>query len=415
MPKIDIEKLFIWGSILFLFVIGSIFSYRFVHFYRLSNKPDNMVQNIYDAILIKENNDNFYKIADAYFFRGKKNNNYVIYSGILWRIIKLENNTLTLISDIPLTNLYFDSNYEDSIINSYLNNTFYDLLDQRLIIDTEVCTLNATDIHDCSNNYSSKVVLPSFDMYDKVGGMDSFINNGYYMYLSNGNSYQYYINDSGKIGTTASNSLYGIKPVITINSADIVNGEGTFQNPYLLDKPIHNLKEAFVGNYIYLGNQTYRIVSNDENYVQLILDSKTEETFYIKGKYDKNSDIFDYLNNDFYRVLDNNKIISSHWFNGYFDNHLSSIDDTNIECYFGFANIGDLFINDISNYALMSTPSIDDMVYVIKENGIIYKEESSTKYSIRPMVRIKNNFKVTGLGTKSSPYVLGDKLDETSN
>lgn len=408
-----IEKTFIIMSIIFLTTMIGIFSYRFIYYYTENNKTIETEKDVYNLVLAKKASDSLYKIDNAYFYRGQEADNYIVYSGITWRIIKLENNTLTLISDIPLTNLYFNENYEESEINKYLNNDFYNLLDNRLITDTNTCISNDEEMN-CLKNYSNKVVLLSLDIYDKIGGINSYVNNGYYTYLSNTNDLKYYIDDSGKINNTSDNNLYGIKPVITINSADIVNGDGSQNNPYLLDIPVNVLKNAQVGNFVVFSDKIFRITYNDDNSTRLILNDVIEDLEFDGSIYNQNSRIYNYLNNEFYNTLDTSKIINSSWNNGYFDSDLNSIKSSTINCNVGFANLYDLFINDISNHAIMSVSNLGESVYYIKDNSTVYKDILN-KYSVRPMINITNNISITGMGTLNNPYVVGDVLNENDN
>lgn len=407
-----VEKVFVILSIIFLLTIIGIFSYRFIYFYKLNNNLVEVEKNIYDLVLAKKASSNLYKIDNSYFYRGKDVDNYVVYSGITWRIIKLENNTLTLISNVPITNLYFNDSYENSKINNYLNEDFYNVLDNQLIIDTTTC-INSKDINTCEKEYKNKIVLLSFDIYNKIGGINSFVNNGYYMYLSNQNEENYYINDVGEIEKTNLNNLYGIKPVITINSKDIYSGDGSINNPYLLDKPETNLKDALVGNYIVFSDKVFRIVSKNEDSVKIILNDIVNVKL-DGNQYNSNSSVYNYLNNEFYNSLDKELIINTKWNNGFFDGNLENIIKNTIECKIGFANFNDLFINDITNHALMSTSYLGEVNYYIKNNSTVYKDILN-EYKVRPMLSLKNDINVTGIGTLTSPYIIGDVVNESNN
>ena len=142
-----IENIFIWTSIIFLIGIVGFFSYRFIHYYRLSHNRDVISNDLYEIILDNRAILNLRKVDNSYYYTENNGNNYVIYSGILWRIIKLENNKLTLISDVPVTNLYYDD------VLDYLNNEFYNLLDNRLIVDTETC-INSDEKNECIEKYA---------------------------------------------------------------------------------------------------------------------------------------------------------------------------------------------------------------------------------------------------------------------
>ena len=393
-----IENIFIWTSIIFLIGIVGFFSYRFIHYYRLSHNRDVISNDLYEIILDNRAILNLRKVDNSYYYTENNGNNYVIYSGILWRIIKLENNKLTLISDVPVTNLYYDD------VLDYLNNEFYNLLDNRLIVDTETC-INSDEKNECIEKYTNKVLLLSLDNYDIVGGINSYINNGYFTYLMS----NLYVNDSGKISDINGNDLYGIKPVITINSTDILNGSGTKNNPYILDRAVTNLKDALIGSYVSFSNKTFRIMENND-YAKLILDDVIPYELSI-SKYE-NSNLYNYLNDNFYNSLDMDNLITSGWYSGHFDNDYSDIQKEKINCNVVIANIGDMFINDQNNYILMSTPRLLETMYVIKNNGIIYEENNLKDFGVRPVFKIKNDLKITGDGTKNSPYIVGENNED---
>lgn len=376
-----IENIFIWVSVIFLTSLIFFFSYRFIYYYRLNSNNEIENNDLYDKLLDNRANLNLHKIDNSYYF-DKNIDNYVIYSGIVWRIIKIEDRYIQLISDIPIANMYYEN------VLDYLNNEFYDLLDKRLLVD--------------------KITLLSFDYYDILGGIDSFVNNGYYTYLDD----SYYISDLGKINNVTTNDLYGIKPVITIKTSNIISGIGSKENPYLLDESVTNLKEALVGNYVSFSNKIFRIIENKE-YTKLILDDVIEYNLDI-SKYENNTNLYNYLNETFYNTLDIDKIISTEWYNGYFDNSYEEIKNSTINTFIALANINDLFINDKENYVLMSTPKLLESMYVIKNNGMIYEENNLDSYKIRPVLSIKNDIKVIGIGTKNSPYVVGD-INEKEN
>ena len=146
-----IENIFIWTSIIFLIGIVGFFSYRFIHYYRLSHNRDVISNDLYEIILDNRAILNLRKVDNSYYYTENNGNNYVIYSGILWRIIKLENNKLTLISDVPVTNLYYDD------VLDYLNNEFFEKLDYKdLLQDT---TLYTKDYNNKENDLTKEKII----------------------------------------------------------------------------------------------------------------------------------------------------------------------------------------------------------------------------------------------------------------
>jgi hypothetical protein len=66
----------------------------------------------------------FIKDKDSYYFYHDTEDNYLMYSNLLWRIVKInEDNSILMVLDSPITDLAFgvDKKYEDSSIIEWLN------------------------------------------------------------------------------------------------------------------------------------------------------------------------------------------------------------------------------------------------------------------------------------------------------
>ena len=75
----------------------------------------------------------------------------------------------------------------------------------------------------------------------------------------------------------------------------------------------------------------------------------------------------------------------------------------------GLMNVADNFTKLNKEYAT-STPYNEELITVIKENGNLYSLDIDEESSIRPVVRITNNFTIkSGSGIESDPYVVGGK------
>lgn len=404
MKKINRENIFIFASIIFILGLFNIYLVRFIYYrYFASNK----VKTIPDLVERIQKKEVLYKEANKYYFKGKTNSNYVIYSSQLWQIISINNHTLTLISQKPITNMYFDDKYSDSIINSYMNDDFYNILDKSQIIKSSTCIndiLNNTD--PCTNKYEANVVLLPLSLYEKVGGLNSYINNGYYTYISNGENKHYYIDDKGVIGTNYGSDLYGIKPVITINSKNILSGSGTQNDPYLLDTPKTNLKEALVGSYITFSNKLWRIIKNTDS-TRLIANETIKDIKY-KTSYNTRSSVYEYLNEEYIKELNKEYLIESNFYNGYFISTIKTL-FTKTNAYIGMPYLLDLYLNDVNDYALTTYNS--SYLYNIKTNGKTYQNTFGT-YNIRPVINIKNNLNITGSGTINNPYIIEGEAND---
>ena len=110
------DKIFIYTSILFIASLFIIYGCRFIHYYRLDKKmpststevsePISMYNHLLTYLTNEDiglsNNSNLVKNDNnnEYYFEGQVDNNYVYYSGRLWRIVKTdENKNITLITE----------------------------------------------------------------------------------------------------------------------------------------------------------------------------------------------------------------------------------------------------------------------------------------------------------------------------
>lgn len=404
MRRIKKQNVFIFLSILFISTLFFIYSGRLIYYKVFEKKKIERITNLTDKILKR---NTLTKEDNYYYFKGKTNNNYVIYSSQLWQVVRFNNQELTLVSVKPITNLYYDNNYENSVINEYLTNDFYNILDKSLLLNTTTCTNDIIDNKDnCTKKYSNFITLLSLNLYDKVGGINSYINNGFYTYLSNSESNFYYIDLEGNIRATNNKDIYGLKVVITIKNTDIISGTGIKNDPYILDKEKNKLKDANVGSYLNYSNILWRIIKNQDE-TKLI----SNEIFNITNDstFTLDSDLYRYLNTEFIDQIDNKYLVPTDFNNGEFDGTNNSLFNK-ISANIGIPYLLDLYLNDINDFLLMTKSFNSKLPYEVN-NG--YTKTTENNYNIRPIISIKNNLKIKGTGTMNDPYTIEGELDET--
>ena len=414
--RLNYENIFIFSSIVIITLLILIYGTRLVYFYIKENKKvvNNTIVDLYQAVSnnIVISGDGLVNDTEGYYFRGKNVNNYINYSNMLFRIISLNNNTLTLIMDTPITNLYYDKTYNESIVKSFLEEDFYKVINQEYLVDTNTC-INAifNEEDNCTEKYTAKVVLPSFSLYKKLGSQDSFMNNGYYYYLSNASDDDYgFVDDKGYVATTDGIHLYGIRPMITIRTSNIVRGDGSKENPYMIESPKTSLKEANVGSYVYYSDLLWRITKNDTT-SRLILDDTLPGIMFSYENYSIKSEAGKYLNGEFLDSLDKTYLAKGNFYVGTFDTDTKSL-FTKLNTYVGLPYMFEFFINDTSDYALMNLSKYNEVIYQIKNNGITYQNKIDSIYKLRPVIYMENNLILTGYGTINNPYMIGGVLGE---
>lgn len=417
--RIKYQNIFCLCSFLFLVSLVILYSYRFFHYRALANPKSSTKTEVKIDLyhVITSLTGNYYetlkKQEETYYFYGNEVSNYLYYSGNLWRIISLKEDKITLISNIPITSRTLNTTYSNSQIDKWLNEEYYSLLNKDFLMKTSTCINPLENEKDsCSNTYEQYITLPSIYDYEQTGGSNSFMNNGYYMYFSNeGNNY-YYMDSFGLIHEENTLLHFGIKPMITIQNKTILKGNGTKESPFQIEEAKTNLKDVSVGSYIRYSGYTWRVLENT-NAIKMALQQTITTQEVIGDSYSKNSTIGSYLNGSFYNSLENKEfLLLGLWYTGNYDGEIEKIKEEECISYIGLNQIDDLYIHDVENYVMINTPTLNEFVYVIKEDGFLYKSDIHQEYGIRPVLHIRNDLNLTGEGTKENPYeIVGEESE----
>lgn len=437
---LKITPILVLLNVIIIIIIVAFYLSRLVKYYKIEHRPNETI-TFADRLIQKQEYINLtnglIKKDNTYVYIGKDVNNYVMYSGMLFRIISIdENKNIKMISNDTLTLLYsgLEKGYNDSYVNKWLNeiygNTFFE--SERLLSNSLMCedVIDSLDNITCNNiNKDNKIILPSLNDYKFSGGENSFINNGKDFYLSSldQNNNNYYINKEGQIGLNEiTTKIYGVRPVITINgSINLLSGNGSVEDPYLVEKhDILKLSDTYVGNIISIDNNNYKVVSKEEDKVKLVLDGvllndekELELIFDSKSSIYNNSSIYKYLNDNYLNKLSiKDSIIKSNWGTNKLtlDNlDYSNINKSVISSNIGMLNLGDFFVGDYNNtYTLTRGIENDDIINIINENGNVYGDMVTSKHYVRPSFYLDGETNIiSGVGNDIAPYELGG-IDE---
>lgn len=410
--RIKYQNIFNLGSFLFLSILLILYGYRFLHYRAISlgkDEPKNAKKNdIYTTLTVQNVGKKSLKVKnDVYHFEGKNVDNYLYYSGNLWRIVSFTDKDVTLISDMPVTALPLEEEYSNSNIDTWLNEEYYAILKKDYLLKTNTC-INEKE-KECTS-FSHDVVLPSLEMYDLTGGNNGFINNGYYMYFSNEGNLYYYMDAEGKVHEESSLYHFGLKPVITISNVDVVKGKGTEKNPYIIEQLPTSLENVSVGSYLEYSGSIWRIIENTNSVKIMLTETTGEKPIYFEN-YTENSTVGNYLNTTFYNTLqDVDTILLGVWYTGTYDGIVNHILSVKTNAYVGLPQMNDIYLFDGSEYVLMNQSALGEVVYKVEKDGRISKGEVNTNYAIKPVLNLRNDFQVTGEGTYHSPYkIVGEE------
>ena len=451
---LKITPILVTLNVLVLLGIAGFYGFRLVKYYKLQHADDGGVVLLADEIIKRRSYLDetkglvFNEKDNIYTYKGEVEDNYLSYSGMMYRIIGVDKDkNIKAINEENVTLMYpgFEKGYKDSYINKWLNkssnkdsgvyeSTFYRAND--LIKNTTFCSDVIKDpekitCNEKNNDY--KITLLSLYDYKQAGGKTSFLNNGKSFNLGslNDEKLSYYVTDDGDIAIQQKqNWAINVRPVITISSTvELVSGNGKKDNPYIIEK--HNvdlLSDAYVGNYVALNKEAYRIVRKDNDKVLVVkantLKNGEKETMVHFGGEDNNyspdKGIGYYLNKTYLNTLDfKNKTVKGEFYTGQItldDYDYSLLKTSSVKANVGMLTMADMFINEGNNeLILFKAIEAENIVYVMKD-GHFFGDVLTSDYAVRPAVYLSADLDIdTGKGTLLDPYVfLSEKVPTTT-
>lgn len=391
------RHIFVSISIIFLSFMVGLYGSRLFYFYNKEKKKDikkytlseyiTKEDNLIKGVLLKDGNN--------YYYHDNPANNYLYYSGFMYRIIYVNKNNVYAITDECITNLKFGQteNYSESNIKKWLNNVYKNNLNKKYL--------------------KGDINLFNSDDYAKIGAEKSFILNG--DFWINDNNKAYVITESGLLTKTNNYSDFlGVRPYIKLDGTiDYLSGDGTKENPYILEqKESKILSDLYVGEYINFNNKNYRVLEkNDENVKLLSLEQMDKKYIYsyssnIYRNY-KQNDIGYQLNRIYIKNFNVNDLVKTKWNIGETELDYETTSSETLDEYVGLLKIGDYFTNMIPDSYLI-TPSGKN-VYSMTEKNTLQVSEITELKDIYPVLSVKSEMKIkSGNGIKENPYIVGD-------
>lgn len=420
------EKIFRFCSVVFLSSLFIFFSFRLIYNYMKEQKANSLIDNgmLSTKIINSLKKENYLYNDNKYILKDLVENNYVSYSGILWRIVSVDDGKIKLVSDENVTVLPFGKNYDESNVIKWLNSTFKSNLTQPDLFITEFdsCVNNVDKIEksDC-NNSKNYVSLLSMNDYIDAGANNSYLNNNTYFWLSALNeSEPWYVFDNGGLKTDSNNHIYGVRPVIVLNDIEYIYGNGTKSSPYIIsNEPVDTLSEIELGSYIDYSGYTWKVVSNDETSVKVVLstplklnDEEIKKIYSKKYNYYNLNDstgIAYYLNHTFYNTLKDKKYLKKgDFYIGKFDTYdLEELYNEKVNAYVGLLTVGDIFVTQNIDMYLLSSVTDDNTIPILNKNNSLFYNFISYESGIKPVIYLDNKAEVKGgMGDENYPFEL---------
>lgn len=377
--------------------------------------------------------------TDVY-INGSNPNNYVWYSGKLWRVVSYSNSTevVKAVTVDSITSIYFNHNnsssYLGSDVETWLNNDFLtSLKEPQLFLASS--SWNATNNTNTALNPSSndKIVKEKVGLINtyEYGRISGWYGSGKYWLISEGTGANSLISNSGSVTSVSSTSMNGVRPVVTFASDTLVHsGSGTSSNPYIIDnsatatgKSGDAISSRYSGEYVNVNGSKYRIVSTDGENAKVIGISS-------QGKYRFSDNHYDYASSEL-RTKMEDKIKSNLITNGdfcadtinngsiaYQSSKCLTPDRVNNSINIGIPKIGDLFTSNISGintyWTINPNTEIDGSgtsynatMNIINSDGSVGTSIITGSNDTVVVFYLDSSVKITGgKGTISSPYTL---------
>ena len=402
------------------------------------------------------------------FITGTDPNNYIWYSGKLWRAVSIDpsDNSVKLVTQWNISAFPYNASgntaFQGSHMEQWLNDTSVDGFlgnlrepDKFIKIDS---VWNATMTKETTKPEKTTMITDAVGLlniyehtmsYKNASSPTGYLNNGLYWCTLTPYSTSYVrgVNYNGNVYNSGPAGSIGSRPSINLKSAvKIIDGDGTADNPYRLqgDNDIPTgalLSTRYSGEYISFGtgeNNLYRIVSHENGTGTKITsavplkDNGSYKTiaFGDNAIFSKDNTIGtflngDYLTSDTYLTSDQLNMIEDNttWYLGtvgdanyklakYQDTASSSITTTTTTAKVGLLRLGELMAGQFDKYDNNTTywtltPYSTSNVRNVDSNG--YSDNNSPTYSngSRPSMNLKSTVTiVSGKGTKSDPFVL---------
>lgn len=452
--RLKIRPVLIALNVSLLIIIALFYTFRLVKYYLKENghKDADTTTLLVDELIKKQSyvdqtkglvHD---KNASIYRYIGKVEDNYLEYSGILFRIVGIDkDNNIKAISDSNLTLMYsgLEKGFDKSYVYKWLNKSdekysgiFENNMDStdKYLTNTYLCDDVISDLKNINcekNNNALKITLLSLYDYASAGGKESYLNNGesYYLSTIDDKNNNYFINTTGDVGLNKiSSKIYGVRPVITIkNDVALMHGDGSKTSPYaVIEKTISKLSDAYISKYINYSGNTYRVISTGENVKIALSDNIKDGDKYLEKTFGGKNNIYsttkktigEYLNNTYYKSIKNNDLIVKSSY-GIGSNTLDNLDYTAVYSKtntfnIGMLTLGDMFISDTKNVLTMNRGIESSMIInVINKDGNVFGDLIASKYEVRPTMYLKGDINiVSGDGSIDSPYELGVNNEE---
>ncbi len=379
---------------------------------------------------------------DSNYYKGLNVNNYLLFSGMLFRIVNVnDDGSVKIVTNSSMANVNYGvegANFDSSNIKDWLNNYFYSKLynTDYLVKDNTWCiddTNSVTNISNlCDVTATSNVGLLSLiDFNNSKVGSQTYLGNTFeYWFLNRKDSrfgYIYSFHNNSLTESYDNTSLSGVRPVLVLkNDLYIISGDGTSSNPYTLGdyssgKENDLLNTRLIGEYVSYFGMTFRIsdVDKDKNIklisLNFLQNNTTSDVFFsgyknedgiMKFNVNQSGNIGNTLNYQYIDYIDTSFIVDHEFYIQTESFKAKIAIPMSYEMFSGVnANL-----RVAVNYWLLDYIDGSNAFMVNNSNGRTFKINRNDMYNengFKLVFYVSKNTKIkSGKGTYNNPYVI---------
>ena len=280
LPKV--QTTFCILSFIFILVCFIYYGNRLIKYYKIYNPKNeagevilNLSSKIIDSETIVTAGDGLYEVNGNYIYKGINVNNYILIDNILFRIIRINGDkTIDLVMDDYINKMEWNSTidtYDNSSIKKYIESNVLSLINNDNLVKTSYCTDKVYELSEIvCNTVDNNLYIRLLGINDYLNSMNdskTYMNSNDYIWLYNSGKNNVWHTTESYISNSSPTNNYGVKPVITLkNSVSYINGKGTIDNPYTIQKNNNTIK---VGSYIDIKDNIYIVYEMKDNYLKV--------------------------------------------------------------------------------------------------------------------------------------------------
>jgi len=381
------------------------------------------------------------------YYVGTPSNNYLKLSGMLFRIVGVNNDgSVRIVSDEDIANVDYNGiqNWLDNYYYAHLSDKAKELLTTSTFCNDRLTNTDLTTTECSTKGTKQKVGILSAEDYAKsLQNGNSYLYNNSIVWLYNDKSDKEawtsrinYVNTSAKYMEFDKNYSFGVRPVLTIKKDTLIKGgSGSKDDPYTLGdlevaKSNDKLNTRIAGEYVNYGGYDFRIIEKaGDGTTKVILNDilhigndqpiasypETQEVTIYNPKEKGNvgyiieSQTPNYLKTDFFVKHEIEVPIYKN-----FALYGKAESTKKYTVRFAAPSVNEMFSANgeglrSHSYWLRDSSKTANRKYLVADAGIVYyeKQYGNTQAYIRIVGYIKKGAIILdGKGTKEEPYVL---------